>query len=390
MSLVNHGDAPPARVRINFLATAGGIIFSLLMIAAALIGLKSAGLAVGWGIQFQQPVFVASIAVIVALFACNMLGWFEIILPPSLSNFAGSAGGDGSGIIGNFVIGAFATLLATPCSAPFVGTAVGFALAGGPPQILMIFFALGLGLALPYLAIAAYPGVARYIPRPGFWMVRLRQVLGLALAGTAVWLVSILPNQIGVTGTLAVAGLITGMVAALGAPIALPRFPEGAGRAMAAVLGLAAICVPLALKQVAGASRDSHEAGSIAWVTFDRDQIKSLVSQGKTVFVDVTADWCVVCKSNKKLVINTTDITARLKSSAIAMRADWTSPDAKISAFLASFGRYGIPLNVVYGPAEPAGILLPELLTSEALVKALDKASGPSLATPPSQPRQGT
>ena len=116
----------------------------------------------------------------------------------------------------------------------------------------------------------------------------------------------------------------------------------------------------------------------IAWVAFDRDQIKSLVSQGKTVFVDVTAGWCVVCKSNKKLVINTAAVKERLASGAIAMRADWTSPDPKISAFLASFGRYGIPLNVVFGPAAPGGILLPELLTSNAVFEAIDKASGKS------------
>lgn len=379
MSLVDHGDSPPSRVRVNFLATAAGIVFSLMLIAAALIGLKSAGLAVGWGIQFQQPVFIAAIAVIVALFACNMWGFFEIILPSSLSNFAGSAGDGDSGVIGNFVIGAFATLLATPCSAPFVGTAVGFALAGGPPQILMIFFALGVGLALPYLAIAAFPSVARYIPKPGMWMVRLRQVLGLALAGTAGWLLSILPNQIGLNATIAVAGLIGAMVVVLAVHTLSPKFPQFAGRAAAALLAVTAIALPLVLKsshtsELAGI----EEHGKIAWTNFDRDRIKSLVSQGKTVFVDVTADWCVVCKSNKKLVINTDTVSERIGEAAVPMKADWTSPDAKISTFLSSFGRYGIPLNVVYGPGAPAGILLPELLTKDAVLNAIDKASGAS------------
>lgn len=381
MSLVDHGDAPPARVRVNFLATAAGIVFSLMLIAAGLIALKSAGLSVGWGIQFQQPVFIAAIAVIVALFACNMWGFFEIILPPSLSNFAGTAG-TGDGIIGNFVIGAFATLLATPCSAPFVGTAVGFALAGGTAQILMIFFALGVGLALPYLAIAAFPSVAKFIPKPGMWMVRLRQVLGLALAGTAVWLLTILPNQIGFSGMLAVAGLIAAMAIALASERWLPNLPHIAGRTAAAVLGLAAIGLPLLIKgSNLPATAAGKEIGSIAWTTFDRDQIKSLVSQGKTVFVDVTADWCVVCQSNKKLVINTKIVGDRISAAAVPMRADWTSPDPKISAFLASFGRYGIPLNVVYGPHAPAGILLPELLTQDAILKAIEKASGKSASS---------
>ena len=390
MSLVDHGDAPPARIRVNFLATAAGIVFSLMLIAAALIALKSAGLSVGWGIQFQQPVFIAAIAVIVALFACNMWGFFEIILPSSISNFAGTAGDDGSGVIGNFVIGAFATLLATPCSAPFVGTAVGFALAGGTAQILMIFFALGVGLALPYLAIAAFPSVARYIPKPGMWMVRLRQILGLALAGTAIWLLSILPGQIGLAGTFAVAGLIGAMVIALASETLLPRLPHLPGRAAAALLALAAVGLPLVVKNShAPGAIPGKDHGSIAWTTFDRDQIKSLVSQGKTVFVDVTADWCVVCQSNKKLVINTQVISDRIGAAAVPMKADWTSPDAKISAFLSSFGRYGIPLNVVYGPGAPAGILLPELLTQDAVLKAIDKASGKSASLSlPSETRQ--
>ena len=374
MSLVKYGKAPPATVRANFLATAAGIIFSLLLLASGLIALKSAGLAVGWGIQFQQPVFIAAVAVIVALFACNLWGFFEIVLPSGMTNFAGQAGGDGSGLIGNFVIGAFATLLATPCSAPFVGTAVGFALAGGPAQILLIFLALGIGLASPYLAIAAWPAFARYIPRPGTWMIRLRQFLGFALAATAVWLLTILPAQIGMPSTLVVSALIVAMVVALACGEWLPRLPHVSGRAAAAVLALAAIGLPLLFgARVAGSGGKSE---TIAWVKFDRDQIKSLVSQGKTVFVDVTADWCVVCQSNKKLVTNTDSVSQRITALTVPMKADWTSPDAKIAAFLSSFGRYGIPMNVVFGPDAPAGILLPELLTQDAVLKAIDKASG--------------
>lgn len=216
------------------------------------------------------------------------------------------------------------------------------------------------------------------------WMVRLRQVLGLALAGTAVWLLSILPAQIGWNGTLAVAGLIGAMVFALASDRLMPNLPQFAGRAAALVLGLAALGLPLVMKgsnPTSAATVAGKETGSIAWTTFDRDQIKSLVSQGKTVFVDVTADWCVVCQSNKKLVINTKIVSDRIGTAAIPMRADWTSPDAKISAFLATFGRYGIPLNVVYGPGAPAGILLPELLTQDAVLKALDKASGKSTSS---------
>ena len=377
MSVVKHGHAPPAQVRANFLATAAGIVFSLMLLAGILIALKSAGLAVGWGTQFQQPVFIAAMAVIVTLFACNMWGLFEIILPSSISNMAGTAGGDGDGVLGSFIIGAFATLLATPCSAPFVGTAVGFALSGGTAQILTIFFALGLGLALPYLAVAAFPSLARLMPKPGMWMVRLRQVLSVALAGTVLWLLSILPEQIGILGTGLVAALLLALVAALAMGEVFPRLPQTASRALAGALAASAVALPLALHQPAKTGVDAAgDHGSMTWAAFDRDQIKSLVSQGKTVFVDVTAEWCVICKSNKKLVINTADVSQRLTSVTIPMRADWTSPDPKISAFLASFGRYGIPLNVVFGPGAPGGVLLPELLTKDAVFKAIEQASG--------------
>ena len=377
MSVIKHGDAPPAQVRANFLATAAGVVFSLMGLAVILVALKSAGHAIGWGTQFQQPVFVTAMAVIVTLFAANMWGLFEIILPASLGNVAGATGADDGSLIGNFTIGAFATLLATPCSAPFVGTAVGFALAGGTGHILAIFFALGVGLASPYLAVAAFPRLARLMPRPGMWMVRLRQVLSLALGGTVLWLLSILPDQIGLNGTLLVTALLVALIAALFLNRNHQHEPRLLARAAAFGLSAAAIGLPLVLTPPAGVLEPAGK-DDIAWVTFDRDKIKSLVSQGKTVFVDVTATWCVVCKSNKKLVINTAAVKERLASGAIAMRADWTSPDPKISAFLASYGRYGIPLNVVFGPAAPGGILLPELLTSTSVFQAIDKASGKS------------
>lgn len=379
MSVVSHGHAPPAHVRANFLATAVGVVFSLMLLAISLIALKSAGHAIGWGTQFQQPVFVTAMAVIVTLFAANMWGLFEFILPASVSQVAGSAASDDSSLLSNFVVGAFATLLATPCSAPFVGTAVGFALSGGTVQILSIFFALGLGLASPYLAVAAFPSLARLMPRPGLWMVRLRQVLSLGLGGTVLWLLSVLPDQIGLTGTVMIAALLLALLALLVVTRERQHDPQNWSRAASAGLCAVAIGLPLVLAPPAARNADV-ENGGIAWVTFDRDQIKSLVSQGKTVFVDVTASWCVVCKSNKRLVINTAVVKQRLEASAIAMRADWTLPDPKISTFLASYGRYGIPLNVVFGPAATGGILLPELLTISALFEAIDKASGKTAA----------
>ena len=195
LGIVGHGGSDTRTVRMSFLASAAGIITSFLVLAAALIVLKTAGLAIGWGIQFQHPWFLVAMALVVTLFACNLWGFFEVHLPESVSEL-GEPTTHVHGLGSHFMTGALATLLATPCSAPFLGTAVGFALARGTFEILAIFAALGVGLALPYLLVALRPAFATKMPKPGRWMVILRRVLGFALAGTGIWLVSILAIQV--------------------------------------------------------------------------------------------------------------------------------------------------------------------------------------------------
>lgn len=368
MSLVSHGNSPPGALRISFLATAAGILFSFLLLAGGTIALKSAGAAVGWGIQFQQPLFLAAMAVVVTLFAANLFGFFEILLPGSLADQATRT--TGRGLAGAFATGAFATLLATPCSAPFLGTAVGFALSRGAVEILLIFIALGIGLALPYLAVAAWPRLARALPRPGRWMVWLRLLLGLALVGTALWLLSVLAVQISITAAVLLGGLLTLLLALL----AYRRFgkpPRGA------VAGLASLTVVAALG-VAAFAAPSDERSRVQesrWQPFEQERIAEAVAAGQTVLVDVTADWCITCQVNKARVLESETIEALLEDSALtALRADWTRPDAAIADYLAGHGRYGIPFNVVYGPAAPEGILLPELLSVDAVRAAVEEA----------------
>ena len=375
LSFATQSGAPAAEVRASFVATAAGIVTSMLGIAGTLVAFKSAGTAIGWGVQFQQPVFISAMALIVALFACNFWGFFEIALPASLSNRIGQANPGQGSVWGNFAMGAFATLLATPCSAPFVGTAVGFALAQGPREIFAIFTALGLGLAAPYLIVAAVPSTARLMPRPGRWMVTLRWISGLALAATAAWLLSILAAQVGWQTATIAAALLTVIVALL---YAAHNSGLSQSRAISgtAVLSLAVLALPLSTDGVRSQqSTGTPEQARIAWAAFDEQEIRSLVAQGKTVFVDVTADWCITCQANKKVVLNRLPTAERIRKQAVPMQADWTSPDPKISKFLARFGRYGIPLNVVFGPAKPSGILLPELLTEDAVRSALQQAS---------------
>jgi suppressor for copper-sensitivity B len=277
-----------------------------------------------------------------------------------------------------FLTGAFATLLAASCSAPFVGTAIGFALARGPLDIALVFGTLGLGMAAPFLAVAAAPGLVTYLPWPGPWMLWLQRILGLALLGTAGWLLSVLALET----DIAVAASAGGMLAALLSLLSWRhRLLSGrrARRAIgAAAVGLAilVVLVPSLRGQAVPVEpiRSSHGTGQ--WRPFDEALLRQMVSGGGVVFVDVTAAWCLTCKANELAVLDRSPVADRLRSpEVIAMRADWTRPDPAITAYLQSFSRYGVPLDVVYGPGAPQGIALPELLTPEAVMDAFRRAA---------------
>ena len=315
LNVVSHGGGAKHRVRRSFLMTAAGIMFSFLLLAAITVALKETGHAIGWGVQFQQPVFLVLLILLLTLFAANLWEQFEIPLPRFLIDRIDPH--YHPKLAGDFATGAFATLLATPCTAPFLGTAVGFALSSDATVIFSIFFSMGLGMALPYLLVAVFPALATKMPKPGAWMELLRKLLGFALLATALWLGYVLLVQL--------------------------QPPE----------------------------RDRR------WQPFVEAVIADQVAAGQVVFVDITASWCATCQTNKQLVLYQSPVQERLFGSAvIAMQADWTKPDPAIAAYLKSFSRAGIPFNAVYGPGAPQGLILPELLTSHAVMQALDKAAG--------------
>ncbi len=386
LNVVSHGGAARGTIRANFLASAAGIVSAFMVLAGVLVALRASGHAVGWGIQFQHPAFLIAMALLLTLFAANLWGWFEIRLPYSFSTAIGRIQGgadERESRWAAFLTGAFATVLATPCSAPFLGTAIGFALASGPLEIFVVFAALGLGLALPYLLVAAFPALAQRLPRPGYWMIGLRRILGIALLGTAVWLLTVLVAQIGWHGAAALAALLALMFGFLW----IVREAGGARRRVRA-LGLAGFAALAFLIPVRFAAETSSapQAVTPGWQAWDRAAIDRLVAAGQVVFVDVTADWCITCQVNKALVLTREPVAPRLSGddgAVVPMRADWTRPDPRISDYLAGFGRYGIPFNVVYGPAAPQGIPLPELLTADAVLSALDRAAGRSQASLP-------
>jgi suppressor for copper-sensitivity B len=387
LGVVSHGGRDKKDIRLSFISSAAGIIFSFLIIAAGLLLLKSAGLSIGWGIQFQHPWFLIMMAVVVTLFACNLWGFFEITLPRWIADIGGHAG-QAQGLGGHFSTGMLATLLATPCSAPFLGTAIGFALSRGAFEIWVIFTALGFGLALPYILIALAPGLASRLPRPGAWMVILRKVLGFALAITTIWLLSVLNSLIGLVATSLCALILFAMTIFLLFKRQSPETSPATGAAgwkAISVLTIFVFAVPLWLAKTPEVSANLGNDSEM-WVRFDESKIHQLVSEGKTVFVDVTADWCITCQVNKKLVLNSSAVEKKLTNdNIIRMKADWTRPNKIIAEYLATFGRYAIPFNVVYGPSVPSGITLPELLTNTAVLGAIQQAqqntNSPATAT---------
>lgn len=377
LGLLKEGGKTHRTVIVGGLATSAGIVASFWALALLAIGAKAAGQLVGWGIQFQNPTFVTFLAVVVVLFCLNLWGLFEIPLPGRLARFA--EGGAHEGIPGHFSTGLFATLMATPCSAPFLGTAVGFGLGQSGAVIFAVFTAIGLGMALPYLALAAAPSAVSWLPKPGEWMIRLKVVMGFLLAGAAVWLLYVLAAQVSAERLAAIEiGLL---VLALFVWMAHVTRTAGTGRHLARLGVITAMAGTLWISgggaQPVAVDVASAQAGPIAWIEFDRSRAETLSQSGRLVFVDVTADWCFTCKTNERLVLHTGEVARAFERyDVVPMQADWTNRDDEIARFLADFGRYSIPFYLLYRPGgEPH--LFGELLTKGEVLRVLEQSFQP-------------
>lgn len=370
-SVINTQGLARRAIRRQFIASAAGIITSFWLLAGALVLLKLSGQAIGWGIQFQNPYFIGTMAAVTGLFAANMLGLFSIQLPAGVSTWLAARGSTHSNA-SHFIQGMFATLLATPCSAPFLGTAVAFALAAKPLTLWLIFSALALGMASPWLLVALYPGLARRLPRPGPWMARVRFILALMMLASSLWLLSLMVNFLGwpvIASTTAIA-----LLALLGR-----LWQVGGIRPVAWVCSLLAVTL-VALALFSSPGRTPVPA-DLTWQPLDRTLINQSLSQGKVVFVDITADWCITCKANKVGVLLQEPVYSRLQEDDIVrIRGDWTRPSQTVTDFLQSYGRFGVPFNIVYGPGAPEGISLPVILTRDAVIKAIDQARAAPLS----------
>ena len=369
-SVLGVDGAQRSIIRKQFLASSVGIISSFWLLALFLLILKLSGEALGWGIQFQNPYFIVLMVAVTALFTANMMGLFEIQLPSSMQTWLATKGGHS--YLGHYLQGMFATLLATPCSAPFLGTAVAFALGASTWQLFAIFTALGLGMALPWLLIALFPSIALLLPKPGKWMGTIKLIFGLLILATCLWLVSLLSSFIGLSYTLFIAFIIVAVFSILiirkhGKRLFLIIF--------SCLLLLSAVAFITASLTAKYWSSPLHD--EIAWVPLNVEVIDEEVAKGNVVFVDVTANWCVTCKANKIGVLLQDPVYSALqKETIITMKGDWTVRSDSVTAYLQSFGRYGVPFNIVYGPAAPNGIELSTILNSEDVLNALQQAKG--------------
>jgi thiol:disulfide interchange protein DsbD len=382
LGFVRQGGEDRGRIARLGLTFAAGVLASFAALGGAVIALDALGAQVGWGFQFQEPRFVILMAAVVFAFGLSLFGVYEIRLPGrAATGLDALARREGYG--GAFMNGVLATALATPCTAPFLGTALGFAFAQPPAWIMAFFLTIGAGLAAPYVALSLHPAWLRRLPKPGAWMDTFKQAMGLLLMATLVWLLWVLGRQTGAEGIAAALAFLL----ALGTGCWLMGMSgrRGGLRALAALaLALGGYWFfPERHLRVGGAappaqsSGASQSDGGIAWEPFDVRRVEELAAQGRMVFIDFTADWCTTCKVNEKLALETEAVRAAFARHRVAaVKADWTRRDPAIGAVLAQFGRSGVPLYVILPPgraSQPA--VLPEAITQGIVTQALDEAA---------------
>ncbi len=369
------------RARGLGLAFVAGVFAWFLGLALVLTMIRSAGRDLNWAFQFQHPGFVLGMMVLLFVFALNLVGVFEIYLPGKINAGLAEASGR-EGYPGAFFHGVLATLLATPCTAPFLGPALGFAFSQSAAVVFAIFAAIAFGMSLPYILLSLEPGWIRFLPKPGGWMERVKQGMGFLLLATVIFLLWVLGRQRGVNGM----ALASAMLLSLGvAGWIWGTFGRAGGfRKAVAWLALLFFCLAGGFFFVRAARPAEANADAIQWQAFTPDALAEARRSGRPVFLDFTADWCVNCKTNEIFVIETAPVReAFARREVIPMQADWTNGDPDITKLLQSYGRAGVPVYVFYPPgADSAPVVLPEILTRDILLQALEKLPADASGSP--------
>ncbi len=375
----------PAKARAHALWYTAGVLVSFLALGGLAIALRQAGLALGWGFQLQQPLVVASLALIMFAFGLSLSGLWYV---GGRWTGVGHGLASRSGAAGDFFTGVLAVVVAAPCTAPFMAQALGWAFTAPTAAALLVFAALGLGLALPFLLIGFVPALAKLLPKPGAWMETLKQFLAFPMYLTAIWLLWVLTKQRGADAGAWLA--IAALAVAFGAWAWRSRSQGARWGLIAALIGLAVVGWSLraiavlpkpqaATAATAGiAGGNSVEEGAIAVVPFSEQRLADVRRAGRVVFVNMTADWCITCKANEKAVLGNDGFRDALaKANAVYMVGDWTDVDPAITAYLQRYRAVGVPLYVVYPRGGGEGRVLPTVLTSTIVRDALERAATP-------------
>jgi thiol:disulfide interchange protein len=381
LALVQHAGAGNAALRAHGVVYTAGVLASFGVLAGALIGLRAGGEQIGWGFQLQSPWFVTLLADVLFVMALVLSG--VAVIGGRLAGLGHSLATRG-GYGGSFFTGALATVAATPCTVPFMGVAVGFAVTQPWGTALLIFETLGLGLALPYLILTLVPAWRRFVPRPGAWMERLKQFLAFPLYASVAWLVWVLSQQAGPAGVAAVlAGLLLIAFAAwLHASSRAARAPwrrvATAGVALSVALALAPLPFVGMGPPAPGPGRAETEAG-VTWEPFSPRRLAELRAAGKPVFVNFTAAWCLTCLVNERVALRSPAVARALaRKGVVSLKGDWTRRDLQITQVLDAFGRSGVPLYLLYPPTGgPPGVgeptVLPQILSEGTIIEAVEK-----------------
>ena len=349
------------KIRLSFIYTSLGILFSFLLLATFFFGLKELNFSIAWGMQFQEPFFLIFILLVLSIFCLNTLGLFEIDLPSSLktSNIFNKGN---SFFAKNFFNGFFATLLATPCSAPFIGTAITAAFTQNSLTLFLIFISMGLGMSLPYLFVVLFPKLVFFLPRPGKWTIYTKYFLSILLFGTIIWIINILLNFYNLYFVLIFSIVII---------IFITSLKMNYFKYTISILSFITIFSIPFLNLTKMENIDENDKN---WLNFLETDISSLIDEDQIVFIDITADWCATCQFNKINVLQSKKIKEVFdKNNIILVRADWTKPSKEIDTFLKKYNRFGIPLNAFFSPKYPDGLLLSEILSEKQILNSIAK-----------------